>query len=109
MTIQFSKIPVGARFEFRGHRYEKLALSMACDEERLGNIFHAETEVVPEADQKILPEGRAGRATAIELSHERANGPLSPALSPSAGEREQILNSMAVAGRAQDFSRPFGT
>jgi hypothetical protein len=65
MTIQFSKIPVGARFEFRGHRYEKLALSMACDEERLGNIFHADTEVVPEADQRISrdlnAEGRAGR------------------------------------------------
>jgi hypothetical protein len=56
MNIQFSKIPVGARFEFRGHRYEKLALSMACDEERLGNIFHAETEVVVEKSQTEASE-----------------------------------------------------
>ena len=55
MTTKFSQIPIGARFEFRGHRYEKLALSMARDEERLGNIFHAETEVVPETGQKGWP------------------------------------------------------
>ena len=57
MTIKFSQIPIGARFEFRGHRYEKLALSMARDEERLGNIFHAETEVVAEAWHPANPEG----------------------------------------------------
>lgn len=44
--IRFTELPVGARFEFRGRRYEKVALSMARDEERLGNAFHAETEVV---------------------------------------------------------------
>jgi len=38
-TIQFHQLPLGARFEFRGRRYEKLALSMARDEERCGNIF----------------------------------------------------------------------
>ncbi|MEY2427240.1 MAG: hypothetical protein QOJ40_125 [Verrucomicrobiota bacterium] len=64
MTIQFSKIPVGARFEFRGHRYEKLALSMACDEERLGNIFHAETEVVPEVGQKLSHHPLAAKCAA---------------------------------------------
>jgi hypothetical protein len=46
MLMQFKELPVGARFEFRGHRYEKVALSMACDEERMGNIFHDDTEVV---------------------------------------------------------------
>ena len=44
-TIQFQQLPLGARFEFRGRRYEKLALSMARDEERCGNIFRDETEV----------------------------------------------------------------
>jgi hypothetical protein len=67
MTIQFSQIPVGARFEFRGHRYEKLALSMACDEERLGNIFHAETEVMAEAwhpaPKEIVSSSRGARGT----------------------------------------------
>ncbi len=55
MTAKFSQIPIGARFEFRGHRYEKLALNLARDEQRFGNIFQAETEVVPEAGQKSWP------------------------------------------------------
>ena len=46
--MQFKELPIGARFEFRGRRYEKVALSMACDEERMGNIFHDDTEVVSE-------------------------------------------------------------
>lgn len=46
MRTTFWQLPIGARFEFRGRRYEKLALSMARDEERCGNIFQYETEVV---------------------------------------------------------------
>lgn len=49
MTTRFGELPVGARFEFRGRRYEKLALSLARDEERQGNVFRDETEVVTEA------------------------------------------------------------
>jgi hypothetical protein len=47
-TIQFQEIPIGQHFEFRGRRYRKLALSMACDEDRIGNIFQAQTEVLPD-------------------------------------------------------------
>lgn len=46
MLTAFSQLPVGARFEFRGRRYEKLALSLARDEERCGNIFQDHTEVL---------------------------------------------------------------
>lgn len=45
MILTFCQLPVGARFEFRGRRYEKLALSLARDEERYGNVFHDHTEV----------------------------------------------------------------
>jgi hypothetical protein len=38
-TIQFQEIPIGRFFEFRGRRYQKLALSMASDEDRNGTIF----------------------------------------------------------------------
>ena len=38
-TIQFQEIPIGQRFEFRGRRSKKLALSMAEDEDHYGNIF----------------------------------------------------------------------
>jgi hypothetical protein len=47
-TVKFRELPLGARFEFRGRRYEKLALSLARDEERCGNIFHEHTEVLPD-------------------------------------------------------------
>ena len=46
MRTTFWQLPIGARFEFRGRRYEKLALSMARDEERCGNIFQDEAEVL---------------------------------------------------------------
>ncbi len=46
MNIQFQQLPLGARFEFRGRRYEKLALAMARDEDRCGNIFQDETQVL---------------------------------------------------------------
>jgi hypothetical protein len=47
-TLQFQEIPIGGHFEFRGRRYKKLALSMASDEDHYGNIFQAETEVLPD-------------------------------------------------------------
>ena len=47
-TIQFQEIPIGQFFEYRGRRYKKLALSMASDEDRNGNIFQAQTEVLPD-------------------------------------------------------------
>ncbi len=46
MTTPFRNVPVGAVFEYRGARYQKLALSLARDENRWGNIFHDETPVV---------------------------------------------------------------
>jgi hypothetical protein len=46
--IQFQEIPIGQHFEFRGRRYKKLALSMASDEDRIGNIFQSQTEVLPD-------------------------------------------------------------
>ena len=46
MKMTFNEVPLGARFEFRGRRYEKVALSMARDEDRFGNVFQDYTEVV---------------------------------------------------------------
>jgi hypothetical protein len=47
-TLQFQEIPIGQFFEYRGRRYRKLALSMASDEDRNGNIFQAQVEVLPD-------------------------------------------------------------
>lgn len=46
MITRFDAVPIGGRFEFRGRRYEKMAGSIACDEDRFGNNFHPGTEVV---------------------------------------------------------------
>jgi len=59
MTVKFQKLPVGALFEFRGRRYRKVALSMAHDEDRCGNIFQDQTDVVPW--QPSEPARRADR------------------------------------------------
>jgi hypothetical protein len=47
-TIQFQEVLIGQHFEFRGRRYQKLALNMASDEDRNGTIFQAQTEVLPD-------------------------------------------------------------
>jgi hypothetical protein len=46
MTTTFYQLPVGAIFEFRGRRFRKEALAMASDEDRCGNIFQEEAEVL---------------------------------------------------------------
>jgi hypothetical protein len=58
-TIQFQEIPIGQHFEFRGRRFRKLALSMACDEDRIGNIFQAQTEVLPDPFLSAEGSGRS--------------------------------------------------
>lgn len=58
-TLQFQEIPIGDYFEFRGRRYRKLALSMADDEDRNGNIFQAQTEVLPEPLTRTGPTPEA--------------------------------------------------
>jgi hypothetical protein len=56
-TIQFQEIAIGQYFEFRGRRYKKLALSMASDEDRIGTIFQAQTEVLPDPFHSISSNG----------------------------------------------------
>ncbi len=40
-------LPIGTRFIFYGKTYTKIALNMAEDEKRYGNIFQTGTEVEP--------------------------------------------------------------
>ena len=61
MSMQFYELAVGARFFFRGRRYEKLAMSMAEDEDRVGHIFQAETEVTADGEPLLLPPEEAAR------------------------------------------------
>jgi hypothetical protein len=45
IIARFRELPVGARFNFRAQRYEKVALNIGRDEDRCGNVFHDDTEV----------------------------------------------------------------
>lgn len=62
LTLRFGELPLGGRFEFRGRRYEKLALSLARDEDRCGNIFQAETLVCTEQAGGTAPLLAVARA-----------------------------------------------
>ena len=61
MGMQFYELAIGARFVFRRRRYQKLAMSMAEDEERCGHIFQAENEVTPDGESKLLSPEEAAR------------------------------------------------
>ncbi len=51
MKRRFCELVVGARFEFRGRRYEKMNAEIGHDEERGGNVFHGNTEVIAEVQK----------------------------------------------------------
>jgi hypothetical protein len=57
----FYKLAIGARFEFRGRQFEKLAVSMARDADRIGHIFPAGSEVTPIGEPLLLSEAEAER------------------------------------------------
>ena len=87
MTTTFYQLPIGARFEFRGRRYFKQALAIACDEDRWGNNFQDEAEVVWERrpGEELRPPRPPRQAPRRKvdgggLRVERRNGHLTPAL-----------------------------
>ena len=59
MNVRFYELAVGARFVFGGQEFKKIAMSMAEDGRRWGNIFLGETEVV--SDGPLLPPEVAAR------------------------------------------------
>lgn len=76
MLVLFSEVPIGGRFEFRGRRYEKLALSLARDEERCGNVFLDHTEVCVESGAARLTPSTATGPSRPDNSPPRAALPL---------------------------------
>ena len=59
--MKFYELAIGARFVFGGQRFEKTAMSMAKDEQPIGNLFMGETEVVPDGEPSLLPPAEAAR------------------------------------------------
>jgi hypothetical protein len=60
-VMKFYELAVGARYVFRGRRFEKTAMSMANDEKRCGRIFMGETEVTPDGVPFLLPLEEAAK------------------------------------------------
>jgi hypothetical protein len=73
--MRFYELAVGARFFFRGRRYEKLAMSMARDEEQFGHAFMAETEVTVDGEPLLLPREEAARWKPLEKHWTEYVGP----------------------------------
>ena len=61
MSMQFYELAVGARFSFRGRRFEKTAMSMAQDEERCGHVFMGDVEVTADGEPLLLAPEEAAR------------------------------------------------
>ena len=57
--IKFYELAIGARFVFRGRRFEKIGMSMAEEELGLGSIFMGEAEIVPDGVPMSLPPEEA--------------------------------------------------
>jgi hypothetical protein len=55
LPCKFYQLAKGARFEFRGKQFEKVAMSMAVDVERCGNVFWGGTEITPIGEPLLLP------------------------------------------------------
>jgi hypothetical protein len=54
--MQFYRLAPGCRFEFEGRQFQKTAMSMAEDADRIGNVFQAGMEVTPIGEPLVLPE-----------------------------------------------------
>jgi hypothetical protein len=65
--MRFYQLARGARFEFRGKRYLKTAMSLAQDADRIGNVFQAETEVTPIGEPLLLPPEEAAKWKPSEI------------------------------------------
>jgi hypothetical protein len=52
--MQFYQLAKGARFEFRGKQFEKVAMGMAVDAGRCGNVFQGLTEITPLGEPLLL-------------------------------------------------------
>ena len=78
--MKFYELAIGARFIFRGQRFEKIAMSMARDEENCGNIFMGGTEVEPDGEPLLLSPEEAAQWKPDER-------PWSDYLTPAPGQR----------------------
>jgi|ERR1039458_7626088 hypothetical protein len=59
--MKFYELAIGARYGFRGRRFEKTVMSMANDDQGCGSIFMGETEVTPDGVPLLLPATEAAK------------------------------------------------
>ena len=59
--MKFYELAIGASFVCGGQRFVKTAMSMAQDEQSVGNLFLGETEVMADGEPNLLPPTEAAR------------------------------------------------
>src|SRR6266850_2845453 len=60
MKKRFGELPIGARFCYRAHRYEKMTPQIGRHEENGGSVFHASTEVIQMQNVECGTRNQAG-------------------------------------------------
>jgi hypothetical protein len=56
--MKFYELAIGARFVFRGRRFEKIGMGMANNEHGCGSMFMGKTEVAPEEAARRKPNDK---------------------------------------------------
>jgi hypothetical protein len=90
--MKFYQLAIGARFIFRGRRFEKVAMSVAENEEKLGKVFMGATEVVPDGVPLLLPAAEAAKWKPDDR-------PWTEYLSPAPAPREPGPRAAAIGRR----------
>lgn len=77
--MRFYELAIGAQFSFRGRHFTKIAMSMAHDEQRVGNIVLGHTEVTCEGEPLLLSPEEAARWNPDDRMESDALTPAPPA------------------------------
>jgi len=67
--MQFYRLAPGARFEFNGRQFQKIAMSMAVNADRIGTVFQGATEVTPIGEPLLLSEAEAEKWKPFDWEH----------------------------------------
>ena len=111
MNVKFYELAVGARFVFRGKRFEKIGMSMAEDNRRSGHVFQGDTDVEPDGAPLLLPPAEVARWKPDERYWTEYLGPAPGQREPSpeapgAGRRDAYPTTAVPSSPSTEHTQP---